>query len=108
MKYENIVEHFCTRNWKDSEIERRGGIGVACVLSFIDGIEPKPDALAKWLGLPVEEVKEPFISLAINGVFGERYNAKSDTALLGKASEFESQLAWTTIAGMASGLVGIK
>ena len=64
--------------------------------------------MARFLSLSTEEVREPLQSLNVNGVFGERFNAKNDSSLLGKASEQESQLAWLTIAGMASRLCGIK
>lgn len=96
--------------------ERQGAVGVACMLAFLQGCDADPERLSEAIGVPLEEVKEPWYRLFTQGVFTERYGARKDPVLLGKCNDRNPRLsnedrtrnAWCQIAGIASGYCGLQ
>lgn len=121
-KYESVLKHVCNvvdlTYLKDNEWE--GCLGVACVLSYMEGVSPTVPALSRHLGLSPfnEHLIIAFDRLKINGVFGEEFNAKNDPVLKGEDSRLLknkkvsfshlSELAWCSIAGIAGNFIGLK
>ena len=108
MQYEEIVEKFCGRNWSNSPDERNAGIGVACVLAFIEGTEPKIEDIAKTLKMKENDIEPAMNNLLANGIFGKYFNAKKDPVLLGQKTTKEAEIAWCYIAGIAGGFTGLR
>src|SRR5690606_9974513 len=92
-----------------SDEEKNGIIGVACVLAFIRGCRPNIYDLSKNLKLSSEELEIPFRRLLSNGIFSSRMNTRNDEVLKGEANAPDStRRAWGHIAGLASGLTGLR
>jgi len=109
MEYENMIETICTEHWKDNEVEKDGGLGVACVLAYMKGVKPKLEDLARHLKLDPKDIERPFNRLLVNGIFNaESYNARNDKALLGKTDPRTSRTAYCILAGISSGLCGLR
>ena len=105
------------KEWKEclEEKEWEGCLGIACVLSVIEGINPSLPSLSKHLGIfNNKNLQMAFERLKINGVFGNRLNVKKDPLLNGNgvnigwhtAAERERN-AWCNIAGIAGGFAGV-
>lgn len=118
-KYEALLKAVCCmEDYYDlTESEWEGCLGVACVISVIEGVPPTLVALSKHLDVPHFDVnfQRAFERLRINGVLGNRYALYNDPALNGNgeatawqtSAEVERN-AWCTIAGMASGFCGMR
>ncbi len=101
-------------NLEDCEWE--GCLGVACVISFIEGINPKMISLSRHLDIPHYDIhlQNAFERLKISGIFSNKQNIKNDPLLNGRgvdtawrtASESEMS-AWCYIAGLAAGKTGL-
>lgn len=120
-EYEDIVRNVCRlTNWKTaSDEERQGAIGVACVLAHLRGVKPLVADLASHIGLTNAEVEEPFRRLVVNGIFSNTYDLRNDPVFLGNGKELktdsfvfsaeeQTRNAWSTIAGLAGGLTGLR
>jgi hypothetical protein len=119
-EYESIVKNVCRLNsWSGSNQEERdGAVGVACVLAFMKGIKPTVRDLSDNIGVDMQFVEEPFTRLFNYGVFENRYNAREDDVLRGKAKDKvvtneivftaaeQTKSAWAILAGIASGVTG--
>jgi hypothetical protein len=112
MKYEDKVRRVCGDSWNSktaSISDREGGIGVACVVAFLHGVNPTPDNLCRHLNISIEELYPPFSRLYHYGAFTFQ-NLKKDSDIVSKSTDktadHASQLAWCHLAGIASGLTG--
>ena len=112
---------------KLSDSEWEGCLGVACVISINEGVAPNLFALSKHLDIPHYDIhlQRALERLRVNGVLSKRFGTYHDPALNGRAknnylrtvdgkkilvqtgSEVERN-AWCTIAGIASGYVGMR
>ena len=98
------------------EIEWEGCLGVAIVISVIEGITPNLFSLSKHLDIPNYDfnLQNAFERLRINGIFNSQKGVTNDPFLKGNgtdrytrtASECERE-AWCHIAGVASGFIGL-
>ncbi len=122
-KYESVLKDICNvgdlyylrgREWE-------GCIGVACILAYMDGVPATVSSMAKHLGFSPfkRSLESAFERLKVNGVFGSEYNVRQDTVLKGEKGNFNlrnkfvdskhlPELAWCSIAGIASGYIGLK
>lgn len=120
-EYEEIVRNVCKlTNWKTAEEEeKQGAIGVACVLAYLRGVKPLVADLATHIGLSNAEIEEPFRRLVVNGIFSNTYDLRNDPVFLGNgkdlvtesfvfSAEEQTRNAWSIIAGLASGLTGLR
>lgn len=118
-RYESLLKTICMVDddycyLKISEWE--GCLGVACVISVIEGITPNLFSLSKYLDIPHYDsnLQNAFERLRINGIFNSRQDIKNDPLLTGNgvdnewrtASESE-RAAWCIIAGIAGGHIGL-
>lgn len=99
------------------EKEWEGCIGMACVISVIEGVNPTLFSLAKHLDIPHYDIhlQNAFERLRVNGIFSNKYNAKGDPFLTGRGTDGErlkasdrERNAWCMIAGVAGGFMGIQ
>lgn len=122
-EYETIIKDVCrVDNWRRARRqEREGSVGVACMLAFLRGVSPNVADMARDIGVSTDEMEIPFRRLLVNGVFSDRYAAREDSALLGKAvnkplsdsgivytASDQTRNAWATLAGIAGGLTGLR
>ncbi len=117
-KYESLLKTICMADdyhWlKESEWE--GCLGVACVISVIEGVTPNLFSLSKHLDIPHynANLQKAFERLRVNGVFNSKQDIKNDPLLTGsgkdsawqEAAELE-RAAWCNIAGISGGFAGI-
>lgn len=96
--------------------EWKGCLGVACVISVIEGIAPNMFALSKHLDIPHYDIhlQHAFERLKIGGVFSSRQNIKGDPLLKGNGTDISwrtaaerERSAWCHIAGIAAGKIGV-
>ena len=118
-KYEPLLQTICRTDdyYKLPEEEWEGCLGVACVISTIEGVTPNMFSLSKHLDIPHfnKNLHSAFEKLRVNGIFSDKYDLKNDVKLNGishgntmaSASELERN-AWCNIAGIAGGFIGIK
>ena len=108
-----------TSDFEQALSERQGAVGVACVLSYLNGVKASVGDMAKHLGISPAEVEVPFRRLLVNGVFSSKQDIRSDLTLAGEANEVISQFicrtregrmqtAWGVLAGIASGFCGLR
>lgn len=99
------------------EAEWEGCIGMACVISAIEGVNTTLFSFAKHLDIPHYDshLQKAFERLRVNGVFSNKYNAKGDPFLTGRASDGgrlraseRERNAWCMIAGVSAGFMGIQ
>lgn len=103
MKYEDFVRRVCGDDWRTvNDAERHGGYGVACIKAFMRGVRPSAVDLAAHLQVTPDEIATAYNRLNRNGVFSHRWAAKRDTLL-----QTEDDHAWSHIAAIAGGFVGI-
>jgi hypothetical protein len=120
-EYESVISNVCmVNNWRHlPQEERQGAIGVGVVLAYMKGVKPNVVAMARHLNLPPSEIDTPLNRLSTNGVFSTRYDVKNDDALLGRCGDLSyaqmkitessrMRRAWGIIAGIASGLTGLR
>lgn len=118
-RYAPLLHTICkTDNYYElSEQEWEGCIGVACVISVIEGVPSTIFALSKHLDIPYYDVnlKHAFERLRINGIFTITYNITKDPFLTGRGIDREwakgpdlERNAWCNMAGIAGGFIGIK
>lgn len=119
-KYEGILKQIC--NIEDLSYlygkEWEGCLGVAMVLSYMEGVAPTLQLLGKHLGISSynPQFTLAFNRLKTNGVFGNRFNVKEDPFLKGEevedtpyvSAKHMSELCWSQIAGIAGGFTGIQ
>lgn len=104
--------------WFDADlITRDSGIGVACMLAYIDGCKPTLNDLSEALKLDPKTIEKPYVRLLRSGMFSYAYNARNDNSLLGRditdsctcvrelTVYFDSVASWCQIAGVAAGLI---
>jgi hypothetical protein len=120
-KYEGILKTICNvddlRNLRGKEWE--GCIAVACLMAFMQGVNPSSRSLSKYLGIPLynNNFTAAYDRLKANGVFSKKYNAIEDPYLKGEATESPSpdyispqhlsEVAWCHIAGIGGGFCGV-
>ena len=118
-RYESLLKTVCQVDdyYQLSDVEWEGCLGVACVISMIEGVSPTLFSLAKHLDISHHDnhLRKAFERLRVNGVFSNKYNAKGDPCLTGNASQGEwldgserARNAWCMIAGVAGGHMGIR
>jgi hypothetical protein len=104
--YDNLME----KEWE-------GCLGVACVISVIEGVLPTIFALSKHLEVPHynKNLQNAFDRLKVNGVFSNKFNLKKDLLLTGcgqkkgsRTAAERERSAWCNIAGIAGGFAGLK
>jgi len=107
MKYERLISQYCGFNLKkvteNTDID--GAMGVACMLAFLHGVDPKIESIANHLGVHKNEIKVSFEKLESSGVFDKGFNAREDKALIAEADRTSVLCAWGNIFGIASGLI---
>jgi hypothetical protein len=117
-KYESLLKTICITDdyhWlKENEWE--GCLGVACVISVIEGITPTLFALSNHLDVPHynSNLQSAFERLRINGVFNSKQDIKNDPFLTGMGTDSKmrtaaesERAAWCHIAGVAGGFIGV-
>lgn len=118
-RYETLLKTICEFEEYDQleESEWEGCLGVACVISVIEGVAPNMFSLSKHLDIPHYDLnlQRAFERLRINGVFSNKYNLLKDPALTCRAMPNKMQSgaevernAWCIIAGVAGGHCGIR
>ncbi|MHA1469343.1 MAG: hypothetical protein ACTSSP_02135 [Candidatus Asgardarchaeia archaeon] len=118
-RYEPLLKTICGieeyAQLSDSDWE--GCLGIACVISVIEGVQANLFSLSKHLDIPGQNdsLRHAFERLRINGIFTAKYNVKGDPCLTSNASDKEwikgshrERNAWCIIAGVASGKAGIR
>lgn len=117
-KYESLLKTVCMVEDYHylPENEWEGCLGVAVVISVIEGVTPNLFSLSKHLDIPHcnSNLQQAFTRLKISGIFGSKKNIKNDPLLTGNgtdtpwrtASELERG-AWCYIAGVGAGLIGL-
>ena len=115
-KYESLLKTVCmVEDYHDlPENEWEGCLGVACVISVIEGVTPNLFSLSKHLDIPHynSNLQQAFTRLKLSGVFGSKKDIKNDPLLTGNgadslwrtAAEAERG-AWCYIAGVGAGLI---
>lgn len=118
--YEEVIKDICkveSLDEKKNDKETQESIyGIAMCLAFINGVENDVVKMADHLGIFYKKLLDPFDRLTVNGIFGNRYNLKNDPIFQGKyrednqwiSSAHKSECAWCHIAGIASGITGLK
>jgi len=118
-KYESLLKTICmTEEYiylKKDEWE--GCLGVACVISVIEGVAPNMFALSKHLDIPHYNInlQKAFERLKIGGVFSGRQDIKGDPLLNGNGADVpwrtgaeRERSAWCHISGIAAGKIGLS
>ncbi len=102
---------------KLSDEEWEGCLGVACIISMLEGVVPNMFSISKHLDIPHYDIhlQRAFERLRINGVFSKRFRAAQDPALTGTAKDGSWQTgaeiernAWSIISGIAGGYAGMR
>jgi len=118
-KYEALLKTICRMDdyYQLNESEWEGCLGVACVISTIEGVVPNMFSLSKHLDMPHfnTHLQKAFERLRINGILSKRFGASNDPALTGNAKDGYWQTgaelernAWCIIAGIAGGFMGMR
>jgi len=117
-KYESLLKTICMVDEYCylEEDEWEGCLGVACVISVIEGVAPNLFSLSKHLDIPHCNVNLQcaFGRLKMNGIFSSKQDIKNDPFLTGNgvdrqwltAAEAERS-AWCHIAAIGAGLIGL-
>ena len=117
-KYESLLKTICMTEeyYYLSDEEWEGCLGVACVISVIEGVTSNLFSLSKHLDIPHYNVnlQKAFGRLKVSGVFSSRQDIKNDPFLTGNgvdslwttAAESERS-AWCHMAGIGAGLIGL-
>jgi hypothetical protein len=118
-KYENLLKTICrVDDYSDlNNAEWEGCLGMACVISVMEGIPAIRIELSTHLGVPSYNgsFQNAFERLRINGIFNKKQGLANDPLLNGTGSDSEWQAgferernAWCSIAGIAGGFIGIR
>jgi hypothetical protein len=100
-----------------TENEWEGCLGVAIVISAIEGVTPNMFSISKHLDIPHFDIhlQHAFERLRINGVLSKRFGANHDPSLTGGAKDGSWQIgterernAWCMIAGISGGYMGMR
>ena len=117
-KYEPLLHTICRTDdyYRLTEEEWEGCLGVACVISVIEGVNSSMFSLSKHLDIPHYNcnLQHAFERLRVNGVFTSKQGIQDDPMLKGEAingkwmtaAEMERN-AWCTVAGVAGGFIGV-
>lgn len=117
MKYNDIVDSVCGSSWRNTDEERDGGMGVACMVAFLKGVDPNMKKIAEHLEIEPRRIKKAFVRLSSNGLFNNKFNARENKELLGKGISDTSmhmdcwteddayRAAWCHVAAIASGFI---
>lgn len=111
-----FVEVMCRKNWEDTKEDYNGGLGVACMQAYINGVKPAIKELSEFLEVPPEELEYPFQNLLQSGMFSKSFNARGDLSLnldhkkKKKEKDVDKVLrdvycAWGHVAAIGSGLI---
>ena len=80
-KYESLLKTICMVDdyYYLKEDEWEGCLGVACVISIIEGATSNMFSLSKHLDIPYHNshLQSAFERLKINGIFSNKYNVKN-------------------------------
>lgn len=111
--YEQVVRVICGDNWSSAESsqdERDGGLGVAMMLAYLQGVPARLTDLARAIDVPPYLLEMAYKRLQVNGLFSPRSWVLTDPLLRmggnNMRTMYESLYAWCHIAGMASGYTG--
>lgn len=118
-KYESLLHTICRIDDYSqlTECEWEGCLGIACVISVVEGVSSNLFALSKHLDINRFDtnLQNAFDRLRINGIFSKRYDVRNDPSLTGNAfdSGWQSGVevernAWCIVAGIAGGNTGMK
>jgi len=118
-KYESLLKTVCLMDdyYQLTEEEWEGCLGIACVISTIEGVTPNMFSISKHLDIPHYNIhlQRAFERLRINGILSRRFGVSNDPALTGCATDTYWQTgaeversAWCMIAGIAGGHMGMR
>lgn len=118
-KYEALLGAVCRMDdyCQLNESEWEGCLGIACVISAIEGVTPNMFSISKHLDIPHYDIhlQRAFERLRVNGVLSKRFGINHDPALTGNANDNVWQTgaevernAWCVIAGIAGGHTGMR
>tara|TARA_Y100000310_G_C20031399_1_gene511969 strand:- start:24 stop:392 length:369 start_codon:yes stop_codon:yes gene_type:complete len=117
MRYGDIVEQVCGSSWRNTEAEKDGGYGVACMVAFLRGTNPSLRDLAAHLEVEPRRIKKAFIKMSSTGLFTDKFGARDNKELLGRGvsnsvqhmncwtSDDAYRAAWCQVAAIASGFI---
>lgn len=103
--------------YKLNENEWEGCLGIACMISVIEGVTPNMFSISKHLDIPHYNIhlQRAFERLRVNGVLSKRFGINYDPALNGNADDNVWQTgaevernAWCVVAGIAGGHTGMR
>ena len=118
-KYNQVIQLIVnTNNLENCTVpEWEGCIGLAIVMSVMDGVNADRKEIAEHLDVPLwnQNFNQAYDRLKINGILSNWYNVKSDQVLQGRAkptkyreaSDIEMN-AWCILAGISGGFTGIQ
>ena len=117
-KYESLLQTVCMTDDYNylKQDEWEGCLGVAIVISIIEGVNSNMFSLSKHLDIPHYDInlQNAFERLKISGIFSNKQNITNDPLLKGEGIDSswrtaaESEMsAWCHIAGIAAGKTGI-
>lgn len=118
-KYESLLKTVCLMDdyYQLTDSEWEGCLGIACVISVIEGITPNMFSISKHLDIPHYNIhlQRAFERLRINGILSKRFGVANDPALTGCANDNTWQSgtevernAWCMVSGMAGGHMGMR
>ena len=117
-QYEILLKTICMTDeyYYLKKDEWEGCLGVACIISIVEGVSPNLFAISKHLDIPHynPNLQKAFERLKVSGVFSSRQDILNDPLLNGNgenvswrtAAERE-KAAWCFIAGIAAGKTGL-
>jgi hypothetical protein len=111
-----FVSVMCRENWEATTEEKNGGLGVACMQAYLNGIKPAVKELSEFLQVGPEDLEYPFQNLLQSGMFSKSFNARGDTSLnldpkKNKRDKNAEEMlrdmycAWGHVAAISSGLI---
>ena len=117
-RYDSLIKTVCCVDDYDqlNDREWEGCLGVAIVVSVMEGTPANKNMIARYLDIPPHDnnFTMAFERLRVNGVFSSKFDVSKDEALNGdiKGHKFRTgaelgREAWCFIAGIASGFTGI-
>jgi len=111
-----FVNVMCRENWENTKEDLNGGLGVACMQAYLNGIKPAVRELAEFLQVGAGNLEYPFQNLLQSGMFSKSFNARGDLSLnldpKKKRKEKNSDdmlrdmyCAWGHVAAISAGLI---
>ncbi len=118
-KYEALLKTVCLMDdyYQLTEEEWEGCLGIACVISAIEGVTPNMFSISKHLDIPHYNIhlQRAFERLRINGILSKRFGVSNDPSLTGCANDNTWQTstevernAWCMVAGISGGHMGMR